>query len=56
MKIVVRNEMKKSFNGQIGQVRSLLDNKPLRMVLDIDKNGQVEIKDFQVIEKPDYLG
>ncbi len=56
VKVIVRREMDKSMKGQMGKMWELMGSKPLRLVVDIDKNGRTTIRDFKPIEKPDYFG
>ena len=34
----------------------MFGHKGARVVVEIDENGRAEIKDYQLIHKPDYVG
>jgi|26BtaG_2_1085354.scaffolds.fasta_scaffold01187_9 hypothetical protein len=54
--LVVKREMKKSMTNQLATMWEMTNNQPVRVVVDIDKNGRARIKDFQALEESDYIG
>jgi len=56
MKIVIRNELKKSLPNQIKTAQDYFKKKDVRLILKIKHNGEIEWEHFEIIKSPDYVG
>ena len=56
IKIVVRNELKKSLPSQIKTAQDYFKHKDVRLILIIKNNGEVETEHFEIIKTPEYVG